>query len=41
MDDNQFGENAKEQLEREIEELKHKKEIQYIQIQKEKIEKTE
>ena len=40
MDDNQFGENAKEQLEREIEELKRQKEIQDLQRQKEELEKT-
>ena len=38
MDDNQFGENAKEQLEREIEELKRQKEIRDLQRQKEELE---
>ena len=40
MDDNQFGENMKEQLEREIEELKRQKEIRDLQKQKEELEKT-
>ncbi|BBM52196.1 hypothetical protein JMUB3935_1174 [Leptotrichia trevisanii] len=40
MDDNQFGENAKEQLEREIEELKRQKEIRDLQRQKEELERT-
>ena len=40
MDDNQFGENVKEQLEKEIEELKRQKEIQDLQKQKEELEKT-
>ncbi|WP_374141640.1 hypothetical protein [Leptotrichia hongkongensis] len=40
MDNNKFGENAKEQLEREIEELKRQKEIQDLQRQKEELEKT-
>lgn len=40
MDDNQFGENMKEQLEREIEELKRQKEIIDLKKQKEELEKT-
>lgn len=40
MDDNQFGEDAKEKLEREIEELKRQKEIKDLQKQKEELEKT-
>ena len=40
MDDSQFGEDAKERLEKEIEELKRQKEIQDLQKQKEELEKT-
>ncbi|WP_304178456.1 hypothetical protein [Leptotrichia trevisanii] len=40
MGDNQFDENAKEQLEREIEELKRQKEIRDLQRQKEELERT-
>lgn len=40
MDNNEFGESAKERLEKEIEELKRQKEIQDLQKQKEELEKT-
>ena len=40
MDDSQFGEDAKERLEKEIEELKRQKEIQDLQKEKEELEKT-
>lgn len=40
MDNDKFSENAKEQLEREIEELKRQKEIRDLQKQKEELEKT-
>ena len=40
MDNNEFGESAKERLEKEIEELKRQKEIQDLKKQKEELEKT-
>ena len=40
MDDSQFGEDAKERLEKEIEELKRQKEIRDLQKEKEELEKT-
>ena len=40
MDNNKFNEQSKEQLEKEIQELKRQKEIRELQKQKEELEKT-
>ena len=40
MDNNKFNEESKEELEREIQELKRQKEIRELQRQKEELEKT-
>ena len=40
MDNNKFNEQSKEQLEKEIQELKRQKEIRELQRQKEELEKT-
>ena len=40
MDNNKFNEESKEELEREIQELKRQKEIRELQRQKEELQKT-